>query len=82
MLLEEEEKADLFRDMAAAVRDGDFHKELATQAAQAALLVLNLDYSMYDTVSSILVHPSTQTLRGPRGTGMRRPPVAGSGSDE
>jgi Mlc titration factor MtfA (ptsG expression regulator) len=41
---------------------------MVTVAAQAALLVLNLDYAMYNTVSSILVHPTTQTLNGQRGT--------------
>jgi len=41
---------------------------MVTIAAQAALLVLNLDYAMYDTVGSVLVHPSTQTLHGQRGT--------------
>ena len=41
---------------------------MVTVAAQAALLVLNLDYAMYDTVGTILVHPSSQTLHGQRQT--------------
>jgi Mlc titration factor MtfA (ptsG expression regulator) len=52
-----------------AARGFDLNADvIVTIAAQAALLVINLDYAMYDTVQSILVHPSTQTLTGQRGT--------------
>jgi MtfA peptidase len=35
-------------------------------AAQAALLILGLDFDHYRDVGSIIVHPSTMTVRGPR----------------
>jgi hypothetical protein len=35
-------------------------------AAQAALLILGLDIDTYRDVQSIIVHPTTVTLRGPR----------------
>ena len=35
-------------------------------AAQAALLILGLDVDAYRDVTSIIVHPTTVTLRGPR----------------
>lgn len=37
-----------------------------TIAAQAALLVLGLDYGHYRNVTSIIVHPTTLVLTGPR----------------
>ncbi|MGH9210482.1 MAG: zinc-dependent peptidase [Acidimicrobiales bacterium] len=35
-------------------------------AAQAALLILGLDFDYYRDVGTIIVHPTTMTLRGPR----------------
>jgi Mlc titration factor MtfA (ptsG expression regulator) len=48
-----------------------------TIAGNAALLVLGLGGEAYRTVSAIIVHPTTVTLRGERGG-----PVAGTRSDD
>lgn len=76
-LLDEDERSRLEETTLALIADKGWEASrgfeltaeiMVTVAAQASLLVLNLDYAMYDSVGTILVHPSTQTLHGQRGT--------------
>lgn len=40
-------------------------------SAEAALLILSLEYDYYRPVSSIIVHPTTAVIRGPKSSGIR-----------
>lgn len=54
-----------------AARDFDLTPEVRVLiSAMACLLILGLDYSAYDTVSWIEVHPTTVVRTGVRGTGV------------